>query len=147
MLNFTRDWCKKKRTGLDLAMKMDAFSIFWPEWLPLQSNELTNLPRSSINLIYIPQGTQEYLRIKRTPWTKVYGFYVRPLSFKWFVAPKLLKIVLYFIKNDQSTDILTFLTPEVHEMRGSQLSSVADTGCLNTKCVFHFDYGNDTISN
>ena len=22
-----RDWCKKKRTGLDLAMKMDAFSI------------------------------------------------------------------------------------------------------------------------
>ena len=20
-----RDWCKKKRTGLDLAMKMDAF--------------------------------------------------------------------------------------------------------------------------
>ena len=23
-----RDWCKKKRTGLDLAMKMDAFSIF-----------------------------------------------------------------------------------------------------------------------
>ena len=28
-----RDWCKKKRTGLDLAMKMDAFSIFWPQWL------------------------------------------------------------------------------------------------------------------
>ena len=25
---FTRDWCKKKRTGLDLAMKMDAYSIF-----------------------------------------------------------------------------------------------------------------------
>ena len=23
----SRDWCKKKRTGLDLAMKMDAFSI------------------------------------------------------------------------------------------------------------------------
>ena len=21
------------------------------------------------------------------------------------------------------------------------------TGCLNTKCVFYFDYGNDTISN
>ena len=24
----SRDWCKKKQTGLDLAMKMDAFSIF-----------------------------------------------------------------------------------------------------------------------
>ena len=23
-----RDWCKKKRTGLDLAMKMDAFLIY-----------------------------------------------------------------------------------------------------------------------
>ena len=44
-----------------------------------------------------------------TPWTKVLGFYVGPLSFKWLVAPKSLKIVFCFIQNNQSTDILTFL--------------------------------------
>ena len=29
----------------------------------------------------------------------------------------------------------------------SQVLSNHPTGCLNTKCVFYFDYGNDTISN
>ena len=106
----TRDWCKKKRTGLDLAMKMDAFSIFWPQWLPLQSNELNNLPRSSINLIYIHRVPRNTSGSRGTPRTKVKGFYVGPISFKWLVAPKSLKMVFCFIRNDQFTDILTFLT-------------------------------------
>ena len=74
---------------MDVLLKFStAMVTLLSDWQTKLFKELT---KSNLN----PKDTQEYLRARRTPRTKVQGFCVQPLSFKWHVATKPAKIVGY----------------------------------------------------